>query len=102
MHYAEARLQNQDDFAGGSRGQDVDVGLWGVLDGELFCNDGAERAVGKARSYASETIVEFGFRKSPEREAASGTAARHEIARSDRDVSAIADDDDSAENGEKF
>src|SRR4029077_11662784 len=88
------RLRDQHDFAEGAAGfHYVDVGLRGSFQRDFGTDDRAQCAVFQAGVDAGVNVDKFGFGKAPEAEGENFGLAAHQVARSDGDVAAAADDD---------
>src|SRR5882762_6165702 len=96
-------LRDEDDFAGGAGGfHDVDVGLGRVFEREFGADDRAKGAVFETGDESGVNVGGFGVGDGPEGEREDGAAAGHDVARSDGDIAAAANDDDAAVWCEKF
>src|SRR5258708_39426561 len=93
-------LRNEDDFSGGAGLEDFFVGVLGFGEGQLFADDGAQRAVVESGEETGMDVSLFRGSDSPERKSPSRRTAQHQVPRVNRDLAAIADDDPASFGGE--
>lgn len=93
---------DQHNFAVSARLKDFLVGSWGFGERKLFANNGAEAPIFETRANRGVDRGHFIGLNIPQEHPEDCRFARHDIARSDLDVAAAADDDDAAAHGEHF
>jgi hypothetical protein len=86
-------LRDKNDLAGGAGFEDLFVGAGGFGERQLFADDWAQGAVFEASDEASMDLRFFRWCNCPKREASGRSATRHQVARVDGGLAAIANDD---------